>query len=91
MILATILYLLTVAGLYAGWAAALVWVLRWLWAPFDYEKQMDGLPPLDWADLAFLQEGTRRVFTSAIVWYVQNGRDEHEPKASRLTPLRPLS
>ena len=32
MIIATSLYLLTVAVLRAGWAAALVWVQRWLWA-----------------------------------------------------------
>jgi uncharacterized protein (TIGR04222 family) len=95
-----ILYLTTVAVLYAGWAAALLWVRRRLADPVDNATQTNGLPSLDWADLAFLQEGARSVFTSAIVWYVQNGYGEvcyvqdgkadYEPKTSRLIPLRPL-
>jgi uncharacterized protein (TIGR04222 family) len=100
MSIATILYLTTVAVLFAGWIAALLWVRRCLSDPLDNDKQTDGLPPLGWADLAFLQEGARSVFASAIVWYVQNGYGEmcyiqngkaaYVPRTSRLIPLRPL-
>ena len=90
MIIATSLYLLTVAVLFVVWAAALVWVRRRLSDPVDNEMQAEGLPALDWAELAFLAEGARSVFSSAIVWYVQNGYGDYDPKTSRLIPLHPL-
>jgi uncharacterized protein (TIGR04222 family) len=86
----TILYFLTVAVLYAGWAAVLVRIRHWLWPPIPNGMQAAGLPTLDWAELALLANDTQGVFQSAIVWYVQNGYADYDAKALRLIPLHPL-